>query len=53
VDGERVERGKALNLRQIARLSNPDVNREFAQVHGNGWLLQEIKTRLSGREWAD
>ncbi len=25
----------------------------FADPDGNGWLLQEIKTRLPGREWED
>ena len=25
----------------------------FSDPDGNGWLLQEIKTRLPGREWAD
>jgi hypothetical protein len=25
----------------------------FSDLHGNGWLLQEIKTRLPGREWTD
>jgi catechol 2,3-dioxygenase-like lactoylglutathione lyase family enzyme len=25
----------------------------FSDPDGNGWLLQEIKTRLSGREWTD
>ncbi len=25
----------------------------FADPDGNGWLLQEIKTRLPGREWTD
>jgi hypothetical protein len=25
----------------------------FSDPDGNGWLLQEIKTRLPGLEWAD
>jgi catechol 2,3-dioxygenase-like lactoylglutathione lyase family enzyme len=25
----------------------------FSDPDGNGWLLQEIKTRLPGREWTD
>jgi catechol 2,3-dioxygenase-like lactoylglutathione lyase family enzyme len=25
----------------------------FTDPDGNGWLLQEIKTRLPGREWTD
>jgi hypothetical protein len=25
----------------------------FSDPDGNGWLLQEIKTRLPGREWED
>ena len=25
----------------------------FSDLDGNGWLLQEIKTRLPGREWTD
>ena len=25
----------------------------FSDPDGNGWLLQEIRTRLPGREWAD
>jgi catechol 2,3-dioxygenase-like lactoylglutathione lyase family enzyme len=25
----------------------------FSDPHGNAWLLQEIKTRLPGREWED
>ena len=25
----------------------------FSHLDGNGWLLQEIKTRLPGREWTD
>ena len=23
----------------------------FSDPDGNGWLLQEVKTRLAGREW--
>lgn len=25
----------------------------YSDPDGNGWLLQEIKTRLPGREWED
>jgi hypothetical protein len=25
----------------------------FSDPDGNGWLLQEIRTRLPGREWTD
>ena len=25
----------------------------FSDPHGNGWLLQQITTRLPGREWED
>ena len=25
----------------------------FSDPDGNGWLLQELKTRLPGREWED
>jgi catechol 2,3-dioxygenase-like lactoylglutathione lyase family enzyme len=42
------------------RVPGPDPERrsyqsyaEFSDPDGNGWLLQEIKTRLPGREWRD
>ena len=35
---------KARSYQTYASFSDPD---------GNGWLLQEIKTRLPGREWED
>ena len=47
-------------------MSNPDVGSatsqegrsyfayaSFSDPDGNGWLLQEISTRLPGREWED
>jgi catechol 2,3-dioxygenase-like lactoylglutathione lyase family enzyme len=43
-----------------ARVSGPDPQgpsyftwASFRDPDGNGWLLQEIKTRLPGREWED
>jgi hypothetical protein len=42
------------------RVPGPDPRRRsyqsyasFSDPDGNGWLLQEIKTRLPGREWVD
>jgi hypothetical protein len=42
------------------RVPGPDPQRRsyqsyasFSDPDGNGWLLQEIKTRLAGREWKD
>jgi catechol 2,3-dioxygenase-like lactoylglutathione lyase family enzyme len=42
------------------RVPGPDPQRRsyqtyasFSDPDGNGWLLQEIKTRLPGREWED
>jgi catechol 2,3-dioxygenase-like lactoylglutathione lyase family enzyme len=42
------------------RVSGPDPQgrsyqtyASFSDPDGNGWLLQEIKTRLPGREWED
>ena len=42
------------------RVPGPDPERRsyqtyasFSDPDGNGWLLQEIKTRLPGREWED
>ena len=42
------------------RVPGPDPQRRsyqsyasFSDPDGNGWLIQEIKTRLPGREWAD
>ncbi|MGO9487827.1 MAG: VOC family protein [Solirubrobacteraceae bacterium] len=42
------------------RVPGPDPERRsyqtyasFSDPDGNGWLLQEIRTRLPGREWAD
>jgi catechol 2,3-dioxygenase-like lactoylglutathione lyase family enzyme len=42
------------------RLPGPDPERRsyltyasFSDPDGNGWLLQEVRTRLPGREWED
>ena len=42
------------------RVAGPDPKRSdhgswasFSDPDGNGWLLQEITTRLPGREWED
>lgn len=45
----------------VSEVSNPDPGNErsysttasFSDPDGNGWLLQEITTRLPGREWED
>ncbi len=42
--GLRARPKRALVLQRYASFSDPD---------GNGWLLQEITTRLPGREWED
>jgi hypothetical protein len=45
----------------VSEVSNPDPEKgrsyfataSFSDPDGNGWLLQEITTRLPGREWED
>jgi hypothetical protein len=43
----------------VGRVSGPDPEGRsyssfvsFSDPDGNGWVIQEIKTRLPGREWA-
>jgi hypothetical protein len=44
-----------------ARVPGPDPHKgrsyftyaSFSDPNGNGWLFQEITTRLPGREWGD
>jgi catechol 2,3-dioxygenase-like lactoylglutathione lyase family enzyme len=54
-----VEVGEVFHL-DGGRVPGPDPERrsyqsyaEFRDPDGNGWLLQEIRTRLPGREWED
>ena len=45
----------------VSEVSGPDPEKgrsylttaSFSDPDGNGWLLQEITTRLPGREWED
>jgi len=45
----------------VSEVSNPDPEKgrsyfayaSFSDPDGNGWLLQEVTTRLPGREWED
>jgi catechol 2,3-dioxygenase-like lactoylglutathione lyase family enzyme len=57
--GRGVEVGEVFHL-DGGRVPGPDPERrsyqsyaEFRDPDGNGWLLQEIRTRLPGREWED
>jgi hypothetical protein len=45
--------GTAVPLRlEVVTLPVSDVDRaSFSDPDGNGWLLQEITSRLPGREW--
>ncbi|MGH3408626.1 MAG: hypothetical protein ACRDRJ_39955 [Streptosporangiaceae bacterium] len=43
----------------VGRMTGPDPDEHsyssyvsFNDPDGNGWIIQEIKTRLPGREWA-
>jgi catechol 2,3-dioxygenase-like lactoylglutathione lyase family enzyme len=57
--GRGVEVSEVFHL-EGGRVPGPDPERRsyqtyasFSDPDGNGWLLQEIKTRLPGREWED
>jgi catechol 2,3-dioxygenase-like lactoylglutathione lyase family enzyme len=55
-----VEVSELFHLDGAQPLPGPDPERRsyltyasFSDPDGNGWLLQEVKTRLPGREWED
>jgi catechol 2,3-dioxygenase-like lactoylglutathione lyase family enzyme len=58
--GRGVEVSELFHLDGMQVLPGPDPQRgsyltyaSFSDPDGNGWLLQEITTRLPGREWED
>jgi hypothetical protein len=58
--GRGVEVSELFHLDGTQVLPGPDPQRgsyltyaSFSDPDGNGWLLQEITTRLPGREWED
>jgi catechol 2,3-dioxygenase-like lactoylglutathione lyase family enzyme len=58
--GRGVEVSEPFHLEEGKLISGPDPERRpyltyasFSDPDGNGWLLQEVTTRLPGREWED